>query len=117
MTASNGDWKTYFLGIFATVILALSGAGYKSIDYRVTSLETTRTDAAIDTRTLAVQAAIVSTQVTELQNRVTELSSQVESLNRKVNDLTFVISKNTKVYQDAMVRWNEEIRTRPTKKD
>ena len=114
--ASNGDWKTYFLGIFAAVILALTGSAYSSVTSRVAKLETIHADTNKENNGMAVQIAVMSNEIASLTSQVSDLRTDVNSLHRQVTDLTFIISKNTKVYQDAMVRWNEELKSRPAAK-
>lgn len=92
-----------------TVIFALSSVGYTSVTSRVTKVEDKQ-----EALTAAVAAVDKTTavQITALTKQVEEQTAQIKTLTAKVDDLTLIIGQNTKVYRDAMVRWNTEMRKR-----
>lgn len=114
---ANGDWKTYLAGALFTVSTGLTGIAYQSVTSDIKDLQTERKEVAADAKSAAIQTALVGAQVERVQQDLKALMAssdkrdeKVEQISRDVADLKFVISQNTKVYRDAMDRWNKQVR-------
>lgn len=110
------DWKTYFLGVFFSIIMLLAGVVIAGNRADIADLKRDRQDIAKNAMDAAIAATRLDATVSSLVAQVNGLSRRVDGLDesqqitiRKLDGLVLVISQNTKTYRDAVTRWNDEI--------